>query len=121
MLERLFSKKSLLIVKYKTMKKNITVSLTPCQAIRLMKCLQEHGEAPLIFKESGQKGGFWGALASTLLPVVASAAMPLVEKGVGALVKKISGGSHALPVTLTKRQMQMVKQHGSGLQVNFGQ
>ena len=81
--------------------------------------MQEHGEAPLIFKESGQKGGFWGALASTLLPVVASAAMPLVEKGVGALVKKISGGSHALPVTLTKRQMQMVKQHGSGLQVNF--
>ena len=70
------------------MKKHITVSLTPCQAVRLLKCMQEHGEAPLIFKESGQKGGFWGALASTLLPVVASAAMPLVEKGVGALVKK---------------------------------
>ena len=85
-----------------------------------MKCMQEHGEAPLIFKESGQKGGFgWGALASTLLPVVASVAMPLVEKGVGALVKKISGGGHPLPITLTKRQMQMVKQHGSGLQVNF--
>ena len=82
--------------------------------------MQEHGEAPLIFKESGQKGGFgWGALASTLLPVVASVAMPLVEKGVGALVKKISGGGHPLPITLTKRQMQMVKQHGSGLQVNF--
>ena len=103
------------------MKKHITVSLTPCQAIRLMKCLQEHGEAPLIFKERGPpKGGFWVALATTLLPVVASAAMPLVEKGVGALVKKISGGSHALPITLTKRQMDMVKQHGSGgLQVNF--
>jgi len=98
------------------MKKHITVSLTPCQAVRLVKCIQEHGEAPLIFKESGQKGGFWGALAATVLPMIAA---PLLNKGMEWVGNKITGGGHALPITLTKRQMDMVKQHGSGLQVNF--
>ena len=46
--------------------------------------------------------------------------MPLVDKGVGGLVKKISGGGHGpIPITCTKCQMDKAKQCGAGLRVNF--
>ena len=62
------------------------------------------------------KGGFWGAIASTLLPMAA----PLIAQGVGALVKKISGNGHdAIPITCTKIQMNKIKQCGAGLKLNF--
>ena len=67
----------------------------------------------LNFKQSGQKGGFWGAIASTLLPM----ALPLVAQGVGALVKKISGNGHGIPITCTKCQMDKIKQCGAGLRI----
>lgn len=84
--------------------------------MRLLRQLQESGAAEIQFRQSGMKGGFWGALAAGLLPM----ALPLVEKGVGALVKKISGGGHGpVPITCTKCQMDKIKQCGAGLRVNF--
>lgn len=94
----------------------VTVSITALQAQKLLHAIQRDGEAFLKFKEKGQKGGFWGAVASTLLPM----ALPLVEKGIGALVNKIGGGGHGIPITCTKCQMQKIRQCGSGgLKINF--
>ena len=94
----------------------MTISITPIQAMRIMRQLQQTGQSELQFRQTGMKGGFWGAVASTLLPM----ALPLVEKGIGALVKKISGSGHgAIPITCTKCQMDKIKQCGEGLKVNF--
>ena len=98
------------------MSKQVTISITPIQAMRLMRQLQANGHAELQFRQTGQKGGFWGAVASTLLPM----ALPLVEKGIGALVNKIGGGGHGgMPITCTKCQMDKIKQCGGGLRLNF--
>jgi hypothetical protein len=96
--------------------KTVTISITAQQAQRLLQRMQ-NGDVMLNFKQTGMKGGFWGAIASTLLPM----ALPLVAQGVGALVKKISGGSHPLTLTCTKCQMDKIKQCGAGggLRINF--
>ena len=95
---------------------HVTISITPLQAERMARQLQQTGDCQLQFREKGMKGGFWGAIASTLLPMAA----PLIAQGVGALVKKISGNGHgAIPITCTKIQMNKIKQCGAGLKLNF--
>ena len=90
---------------------HVTISITPLQAERMAMQLQQTGDCQLQFREKGNmQGGFWGAVASTLLPM----ALPLVAQGVGALVKKISGNGHgAIPITCTKIQMNKIKQCGA--------
>ena len=92
----------------------VTISISALQAQRLIQRLQS-GDVLLNFKQSGQKGGFWGALAG----IAGSLALPLVEKGIGALVNKIGGSGHGMPITCTKCQMDKIKQCGAGLRVNF--
>ena len=103
---------------FKTPMKQVTISVTAPQALRLMQMIGHDGTVKLMVrstrKKGKQHGGFLPILASLAAPLAGAIAGPLLNKGMNYLM----GNGKPVCLTCTEKQFSTLQsQLGSGAQI----